>query len=121
MLVPAASAPTAYAAATSSATIGLYIVYGIPVLLRQLHSARHRTGPRQLGAWYLPVGVVALIWIVLISFLFILLIDDRRYAWNSEFAGSTVNYASVSQVGVVVAIGRWLISARTWFTGRSGP
>ncbi|MEU4341956.1 hypothetical protein AB0H00_11915 [Nocardia sp. NPDC023852] len=49
--------------------------------------------------------MVALIWMVLISFLFIPLIDDRRYAWNSEFAGSTVNYACVSLVGVAGAGG----------------
>src|SRR5688572_10775911 len=56
MLVPPANAPTAYAAATSVATIGLYIAYGIPILLRQRHGARFRTGPWRLGAWYRPVG-----------------------------------------------------------------
>ncbi|WP_039801750.1 amino acid permease [Nocardia araoensis] len=118
MLVPAANAPTAYAAATSVATIGLYIAYGIPILLRQRHGSRFRTGPWQLGAWYRPVGVVALIWIALISFLFILPTDARGYPWHSEFTWNTVNYAPITLVGVVGAIGIWwLASARTWFTG----
>ncbi|MFE7797512.1 amino acid permease [Nocardia sp. NPDC057440] len=118
MLVPAANAPTAYAAATSVATIGLYIAYGIPILLRQLHGGRFRTGPWQLGPWYRPVGIVALIWIVFISLLFILPTDDRGYPWNSEFTWNTVNYAPITLVGVVGAIGIWwFVSARRWFTG----
>lgn len=118
MLVPAANAPTAYAAATSIATIGLYIAYGIPILLRQRHGSRFRTGPWRLGAWYRPVGLVALGWIALISFLFILPTDARGYPWHSEFTWNTVNYAPIALVGVVGAIGIWwLVSARTWFTG----
>ncbi|MEU6827790.1 amino acid permease [Nocardia beijingensis] len=118
MLVPAANAPTAYAAATSIATIGLYIAYGIPILLRQRHGSRFRTGPWRLGAWYRPVGLVALGWIALISFLFILPTDARGYPWHSEFTWNTVNYAPIALVGVVGAIGIWwLASARTWFTG----
>jgi len=118
MLVPAENAPTAYAAATSVATIGLYIAYGIPILLRQLHGGRFHTGPWQLGPWYRPVGIIALIWIVLISLLFILPTDDRGYPWNSEFTWNTVNYAPITLVGVVGAIGIWwLASARHWFTG----
>ncbi|MGV9414658.1 amino acid permease [Nocardia sp. NPDC003693] len=118
MLVPAANAPTAYAAATSVATIGLYIAYGIPILLRQLHGGRFHTGPWQLGRWYRPVGAVALVWIVLISLLFILPMDDRGYPWNDEFTWTAVNYAPLTLVGVVGAIAVWwFASARRWFTG----
>ncbi|MFI5776095.1 amino acid permease [Nocardia sp. NPDC051570] len=118
MLVPAADAPTAYAAATSVATIGLYIAYGIPILLRQLHGGRFRTGPWQLGSWYRPIGIVALLWIVFISLLFILPTDDRGYPWNGEFTWNAVNYAPITLVGVVGAIAIWwLVSARRWFTG----
>ncbi|MEU7633078.1 amino acid permease [Nocardia sp. NPDC049220] len=118
MLVPPASAPTAYAAATSIATIGLYIAYGIPILLRQLRGGRFRVGPWQLGAWHRPIGVVALTWIVVISVLFILPTDDRGYPRNDEFTWNTVNYAPITLMAVVGAIGIWwLVSARTWFTG----
>ncbi|WP_228566811.1 amino acid permease [Nocardia sp. SYP-A9097] len=118
MLVPAANAPTAYAAATSVATIGLYIAYGIPILLRLLNGSRFHTGPWQLGRWYKPIGVIALIWIVFISLLFILPMDDRGYPWNAEFTWNAVNYAPIALVGVVGAIAIWwFASARRWFTG----
>jgi len=118
MLVPAKSAPTAYAAATSVATIGLYIAYGIPILLRQMHGHRFRNGPWQLGRWYRPIGIVALIWIVLISLLFILPTDDHGYPWVNGFTWDAVNYAPLALVGVVGAIAIWwFVSARKWFTG----
>src|SRR5438309_2963626 len=41
--------PTAYAAWASIAVIGLYIAYGIPILLRRLAGSRFQAGPWQLG------------------------------------------------------------------------
>ncbi|GAB2518548.1 amino acid permease [Nocardia heshunensis] len=118
MLVPEANAPTAYAAATSVATIGLYIAYGLPVLLRLRHGNRFQTGPWQLGRWYLPIGVISLIWIVFISVLFILPTDDHGYPWVDGFTWNAVNYAPITLVGVVGAIAIWwFVSARRWFTG----
>lgn len=118
MLVPAANAPTAYAAATSVATIGLYIAYGIPILLRQWHGARFTTGPWQLGTWYRPVGIISLVWIVVISVLFILPTDAKGFPWNDGFTWNAVNYAPIALVAVVGAITVWwLASARRWFTG----
>ncbi|MFI1912384.1 amino acid permease [Nocardia sp. NPDC020380] len=118
MLVPAADAPTAYAAATSVATIGLYIAYGIPILLRQLYGSRFRTGPWQLGRWYRPIGIISLIWVVFISLLFILPTDDHGYPWVDGFTWNAVNYAPIALVVVVGGITVWwLVSARRWFTG----
>ncbi|MEU7767458.1 hypothetical protein AB0B25_20290 [Nocardia sp. NPDC049190] len=107
MLVPPTSAPTAYAAATSIATIGLYIAWGVPLPLRQLCGGRFRSGPGQLGARYRPTGVVALIWIVVIRVLLILPTGDRGYPWHDEFTWNVVNYAPITLVAVVVAIGIW--------------
>lgn len=118
MLVPAANAPTAYAAATSIATIALYIAYGIPILLRQLPRSRFHTGPWNLGARYRPIGIIALIWIVVISLLFILPTDDRGYPWHTGFTWTAVNYAPLTLIVVVGTITIWwLTSARHWFTG----
>ncbi|QIS20416.1 amino acid permease [Nocardia terpenica] len=118
MLVPAANAPTAYAAATSVATIGLYIAYGIPILLRQLPASGFHTGPWHLGSRFRPIGIIALIWIVFISLLFILPTDDRGYPWHAGFTWTAVNYAPLTLVGVVGAIAVWwFASARYWFTG----
>ncbi|RJO70971.1 amino acid permease [Nocardia panacis] len=118
MLVPVENAPTAYAAATSVATIGLYLAYGIPILLRQRQGARFHTGPWRLGRWHRPVGIVALIWIVVISLLFILPTDVGGYPWHAEFTWNAVNYAPLTLVAVVGAVGVWWsVSARRWFTG----
>ena len=64
--------PTAYAAVTSIAVIGLYIAYGIPILLRRLAGNRFQPGPWQLGRWSTIVGWIAVVWIACISILFIL-------------------------------------------------
>src|ERR1700736_6542975 len=57
---------TAYAAVTSIATIGLYIAYVIPILLRLLAGSAFKPGPWSLGRWSPVIGVVAVIWVVFI-------------------------------------------------------
>jgi amino acid permease (GABA permease) len=104
--------PVAYYAVTSIATIGLYLAYGIPILLRLLAGDRFQPGPWQLGRWSRPVGTIAVIWIVFIAILFLL---------PSLAPGNTLasfNFAPVA-VGVVVLYsgGYWLLSAKNWFKG----
>jgi len=104
--------PVAYAAVTSIATIGLYIAYGIPILLRLMAGDSFQRGPWHLGQWSRVVGVIAVLWIVLIAILFIL---------PSVAPGNTLqtfNYAIVA-VAVVVAYsgGYWFLSAKNWFHG----
>ena len=57
---------------TSIATIGLYIAYGIPILLRLRAGDSFQRGPWHLGRWSRPVGIVAVVWIAFIAILFIL-------------------------------------------------
>jgi amino acid transporter len=104
--------PVAYYAVTSIATIGLYIAYGIPILLRLMAGDRFQPGPWQLGRWSRPVGTIAVIWIAFIAILFLL---------PSLAPGNTLasfNFAPVA-VGVVVLYsgGYWLLSAKNWFKG----
>ena len=102
----------AYAAVTSIATIGLYIAYGIPILLRLLQGERFRRGPWHLGSWSYLVGWIAVVWIAFISILFVL---PAAFPPNLQ---TNFNYAIVA-VGVVVvyAGGYWLLSAKNWFKG----
>jgi amino acid permease (GABA permease) len=104
--------PTAYAAVTSIAVIGLYIAYGIPILLRLLAGTRFQPGPWQLGRWSRPVGTIAVIWIAFIAILFVL----PQTAPGNTIA--TFNYAPVA-VGVVLLFsgGWWFLGARNWFKG----
>jgi amino acid permease (GABA permease) len=104
--------PVAYAAVVSIAVIGLYIAYGIPILLRRLAGSRFQAGPWQLGQWSAPVGWIAVIWIVFISVLFVL----PQVAPGNTL--TTFNYAPVA-VGAVLIYsgGYWLLSAKNWFKG----
>src|SRR5215813_11533430 len=59
----------AYAAVTSIATIGLYIAYVTPTFLRLRLGDRFERGPWHLGRWSKPIGIIAVIWVVIISIL----------------------------------------------------
>jgi amino acid transporter len=70
-----------YPAVTGISTIGLYLSYGLPLLLKL--RAEHRglwleqnNGPWSLGNWSRPVNWVALLWIAFITVLFVLPPND---------------------------------------------
>ena len=62
----------AYAAVTSIATIGLYIAYVLPTFLRLRQGASFKRGPWHLGRWSYLIGIIAVIWVVFITILFML-------------------------------------------------
>ena len=102
---------TAYAAVTSIAVIGLYIAYGIPILLRLRAGDSFVRGPWHLGRWSRPVGTIAVIWIAFIAILFVL-------PQAAPITPLNFNYAIIA-VGVVL-IGTsvaWAVSAKNWFKG----
>ncbi|KAJ3561020.1 hypothetical protein NP233_g10456 [Leucocoprinus birnbaumii] len=109
--LPSLGSSVAFSAATSIATIGLYISYGIPIALRVVYRDRFQRGPFHLGKFSYVVAVGAITWIAFISIVFIL---PQINPVNSQ----TLNYAIVAVAIVVVySTGFWLISARKWFTG----
>ncbi len=109
--LPYLYSPVAYAAITSIAVIGLYVAYGIPILLRLLQGERFQRGPWHLGRWSKPVGWIAVVWIGFISILFVL---PQAAPVNI----TTFNYALVAVLVVLVGTGIWwLVSARYWFKG----
>jgi amino acid transporter len=104
--------PTAYAAVTSIAVIGLYIAYGIPILLRLIAGSRFQRGPWHLGRWSRPIGIIAVLWIAFIAILFVL----PQAAPGNTLA--TFNYAPVAVAAVLIyAGGYWFLSAKNWFKG----
>jgi amino acid transporter len=104
--------PVAYAAVTSIAVIGLYIAYGIPILLRLIAGDRFQRGPWHLGRWSKPVGVIAVIWIGFIAILFCL----PQVAPGTTL--QTFNYSIIAVAVVLVyAGGYWFLSAKNWFKG----
>ncbi|PIL34552.1 transporter [Ganoderma sinense ZZ0214-1] len=111
--LPSLGSSVAFSAATSISTIGLYISYGIPIALRVLYGQRFKAkrGPFRLGPFSYPVAIVACLWILCISVVFLL-------PQVNPVSAQTLNYAVVA-VGVVViyALGFWVLSARRWFVG----
>jgi amino acid permease (GABA permease) len=103
--------PTAYAAVTSIAVIGLYIAYVTPTFLRLRQGENFQRGPWHLGRWSYVVGWIAVIWVVFITILFML-------PTVSPITATNFNYTIVA-VAVVVGFAGiyWLVSARNWFKG----
>ena len=113
LAVPVLWSSVAYAAVTSIATIGLYIAYVLPTLLRRIKGKSWEGGRWSLGKWSPLVGWISIAWVAFIAVLFML--PEVSF---SDINRDTFNYAPVA-VGVVLifAGGYWLLSARKWFTG----
>jgi amino acid transporter len=102
---------TAYAAVTSIAVIGLYIAYVAPTFLRLRRGDAFERGPWHLGRWSRPIGTVAVVWVLIITVLFML-------PTTSPVTAETFNYTPIAVVAVLGFAGIWwLVSARKWFTG----
>jgi amino acid transporter len=113
LALPAKWNTVAYGAVTSIATIGLYIAYVLPTLLRRLKGKGWEPGRWNLGRWSALVGWVGIVWVAFIAVLFML--PEAAFGsigWNN------FNYAPIA-VGVVLLYsgGYWLLSARKWFKG----
>ncbi|KAJ3213058.1 hypothetical protein HK099_007608, partial [Clydaea vesicula] len=110
--LPSIANSSAFAAVTSIATIGLYISYGIPILLRHTSgSAEFKQGDFNLGKFSKVVGVIAIFWICFVTVLFVL---PQSYPVNSK----NLNYSSI-MVGIVFfgSVFSWIFSASKWFNG----
>jgi amino acid transporter len=113
LALPSLGSTVAFAAATSIATIGLYISYGIPILIGLIYHREFtaRKGPFHLGIFSRPVAGVAVAWIAFITIIFCL-------PTANPVTSQTLNYTVVA-VGIIAfgSCGVWLLSARKWFVG----
>ena len=132
---------TAYAAVTSIAVIGLYIAYVLPTFLRLRRGESFQRGPWHLGRWSRPIGTVAVIWVCVITVLFMLPqvspVTTKTFNYTpiavvwvcvitvlfmlpqvSPVTTKSFNYTPVA-VAVVLGFAGiwWLLSPRKWFTG----
>ncbi|HEY2601637.1 MAG TPA: amino acid permease [Thermoleophilaceae bacterium] len=107
-----------YAAVTSVATIGLYVAYILPIILRFRAGDDFKPGPWSLGRWYKPLNIIAMIWVLFISILFILPVTDTAVPWNGNFDYHTANYTPLVFLVVIGAVWIWwMVSAKNWFKG----
>lgn len=111
LALPSLGSSVAFAAATSIATIGLYISYGIPILIGLIWHKKFKKGPFDLGVFSRPVALIGVLWISFITIIFCL---PELNPVDSQ----TLNYTPVA-VGIIAvfAFGSWILWARKWFTG----
>jgi uncharacterized BrkB/YihY/UPF0761 family membrane protein len=87
-----------YPAVTGISTIGLYLSYGAPLLLKQRAIRRgtwtyRADGPWSLGRWSGPIRVTAIAWIAFITVLFVLPPNDLTgWIFGGTFAALVVWY-----------------------------
>lgn len=111
LALPSLGSSVAFAAATSIATIGLYLSYGLPILIGLIWPQNFKKGPFNLGKFSRPVALVATLWICFITIIFCL---PNVNPVDSQ----TLNYTPVA-VGIVLVgtLGSWFLWAHRWFTG----
>ncbi|KAG0289423.1 hypothetical protein BGZ98_003829 [Dissophora globulifera] len=102
----------AFSAITSIATIGLYISYGLPTFCRLVYARdSFEPGPISLGRFSNPIGIIACVWIVIITVLFVL-------PPASPVTPLSMNYTVVIVAASAFYIfGNWYFNARHWFKG----
>jgi amino acid transporter len=108
----------AFGAVVSIAVIGLYIAYVIPIYLRWRAGDDWEAGSWTNGAKYKWMNPIAVIWVAIVTVIFILPTTPAGTPFRDEFNWSAVNYAPLVTGGVIIAVGIWwLVSARHTFTG----
>ncbi|MCE3216871.1 Mitochondrial branched-chain amino acid (BCAA) aminotransferase [Datura stramonium] len=102
----------AFQAMTSIATIGLYVAYAIPILLRLTLGRKTFTRGRfNLGRYGIIIGWISVLWVALISVLFSLPV-------SYPITDQTLNYTPVAVGGALILIvSTWNFSGRHWFKG----
>ncbi|UTI66603.1 amino acid permease [Paraconexibacter antarcticus] len=108
----------AFGAVVSIAVIGLYIAYVIPIYLRWREGDTWEAGPWTNGAKYRWMNPVAVVWVAIVTVIFILPTTPAGTPFRSEFSWSAVNYAPLVTGGVILAVGLWwVLGAKHTFTG----
>ena len=118
MIPTLANGVVGYAVGTSIAVIGLYIAFGIPIILRIKAGDRFEAGAWTLGERYKWISTISVVWIGLVCILFLMPLTPAGVPGSEDFSWEAVNYAPITVFGALVLFGGWyLLSARTWFTG----
>ncbi|MFG2135566.1 amino acid permease [Streptomyces sp. NPDC048650] len=104
LALPSLYSPTAYAAITSINVIGITPAYAIPIFLRIRHRDKFRPGPWNLGRWGVPVGCIAVTWVVFVTVLFCL---PQSRPEGSMFSVETFNYAPIALACVLLLAWIW--------------
>ena len=104
----------AFSAVVSIAVIGLYIAYVIPTYLRWRMGDAFEPGPWTLGKKYKWINPAAVIWVIICVIVFSLPQAAGRpdaVRWHRrDFDWKYVNYAPITVLIVIVAVGLWWLT-----------
>jgi amino acid transporter len=118
MLPTLANGVIGYLVGTSISVIGLFLAFGLPIVLRYRLGDRFEGGAWSLGRHYRWIDPIAIAWIALMCVLFLMPVTPTGIPWKDGFTWDVVNYAPITLGGAFLLFGGWwLLSARKWFTG----
>ena len=118
MLPTLANAFVGYLVGTSISVIGLFLAFGLPIVLRYRLGERFEHGAWSLGRHYRWIDPIAISWIAIMCVLFLMPVTPTGIPWKDGFTWDVVNYAPITVGGAFILFGGWwLISARRWFKG----
>ncbi|MFD3373711.1 amino acid permease [Streptomyces sp. NPDC058697] len=103
LALPSLYSPTAYAAVTAINVIGITPAYVIPVFLRRRFPERFEPGPWTLGKWSKPLGWISVVYVIVLTGVFVL-------PQASPVTFDSFNYAGVTLL--VVLLLAWIM----WIT-----
>ena len=108
-----------YAVGTAIAVIGLYIAFILPVYLRW-RKGDSWDAPRAwtLGRHYKWLDPLGIVWVGLITILFIFPLWKAGLPWEPDFSWELANYTILWFAGIGLVFGGWwFVSAKHWFKG----
>jgi amino acid transporter len=109
--------PFAFFAITGICTVGLYLAYILPVILRLRAGDDFEPGPWTLGSRYRVVNVLAIIFVVAVVYSLNLPYTPTGLPWNSDFDSTVVNSTPIA-VAIPLIFGVWyLVSAKNKYQG----
>jgi amino acid transporter len=109
--------PFAFYALTGICTVGLYLAYILPVILRLRAGNKFEPGPWNLGKRYKLVNILAIVFVVLVVFALDLPYSPTGLPWNSGFQAANVNYTPFAII-LPLIFGIWyLVSAKNRYAG----
>jgi amino acid transporter len=110
--------PVAFYAVVSIGVIGLYWCFAIPIWHRWRLGDRFQPGNWNLGKKYKWIAVIALIDIVLVSWMAFIPTSNLGVPWTNGFSMKYVNYTILVFPAFLIFLWiYWHVSVKNWFTG----
>jgi amino acid transporter len=116
--IAGAPSPVAFFAVVSIGVIGLYWCFAIPIWHRWRMGDRFEQGNWNLGTKYKWLSVVALLDVVLVTFMAFMPTSNLGVPWNTGFSMKYVNYTILVFPAFLIFLWiYWHVSVKNWFTG----